>query len=385
VRIVLLAAALAFVLSISAVADEATTHIPQLLLSSKLLRRLKRDRERQTVRWTAFENRVKSVPDSPQRGFELALYYAITDDDSRGKEAAAWASAHPCERRQNALIQDWVGGTGPGSCSAPASLRDQAFQQIAAGQDVSAIAEKARTQFVPQLAANGITTTADLYAAIELLSVLRASSGQDIRTDAPQFFRNLPLEFLLSLKPGQVEKPDWMTHVTALALVTIDPNLEASQFLQGWAMEDRQTLHEGPGVAYELLWADPYLPGIAYQNLDPWIYDQAGSRLFARSDWSDNACWISIAKSGVQELNCSPGWQNKPIEFGSMTLMPMSPKCLDIERQSGRQNLVIWKLQPGESVGYRDHKDDKKEIIVHADVSGMWQPGANVSGRICRR
>jgi hypothetical protein len=381
VRIVLLAMWLACL----AAADEATPHVPRLLLSVKLLRRLKRDHDRQTVRWIAFESRVKNVSDSPERGFELALYSVVTGDGARAKEAAAWAVAHPCERRQDALIQDWVGGVAPRTCSAPASLRDQAFERIAEGGDISDIAEKTRSQFVPQLAARGIGSSADLYAAIELLSALRANGGGDIRNAASQFFRNLPVEFLLSLKPEQVEKPDWMTHVTALALVTVDPNLEASQFLQGWAMEERQTLHDGPGVAYELLWADPYLPGIAYQNLDPWVYDEDGGRLYARSSWNRDACWIGISKADVQQSNCPSGWQDKAADFGSLTLMPMPPKCLELAPLDAHASMLLWKLRPGETIGYRDKKDDKKVNDAHADISGMWQRGANVEGKVCRR
>jgi hypothetical protein len=377
----LLALSLTLSFSQTTWADEGTPPEPHLLLSVKLLRRLKRDRERQTVRWTAFENRVKTVPDSSERGFELALYYAVTGEEPRAQEAVVWAAAHPCERRQDALIEDWVGGVTAGACASPASLRDQAFEQIAKGGDVSALAEKAQTQLMPRLAANRIGSSADLYAAIELLSVLRANGAGDIRAAAPQFFRSLPVEFLLSMKPEQVEKPDWMTHIAALALVTVDPNLEASQFLQGWAMEDRQTLHTGPGVAYELLWADPYLPGIAYQNLDPWFYDETRGQLNARSGWDVGACWISISKSGVQELNCPTGWQQKAVHFGSLTLLPMDSKCLQVTHQDTRQNFILWKLTPGETVSYRD----KKEISAHADPSGMWRPGANIEGKVCHR
>jgi hypothetical protein len=46
---------------------------PRLLLTPQRLRRLQRDRARQTLRWQNFEARVQSVPDSPERGFELAL------------------------------------------------------------------------------------------------------------------------------------------------------------------------------------------------------------------------------------------------------------------------------------------------------------------------
>lgn len=378
-RIVLLAALLACVSTLTA--DEASSHTPRLLLSAKLLRRLKRDRERQTVRWAAFENRVKNVPDSPERGFELALYYAISGEDARGKEAVEWAGAHPCERRQRALIQDWVGTVVSVPCPTPESIRDQAFEKIASDGDVAVIAQTTREQLVPQFAASGITGSTDLYTLVELLSVLRSSGGDDVRLAAPQFFRSLPEEFLLSLKPEQVERPDWMTHVAALALVSLDPNLESSQFLQGWAMEDRQTLREGPGVAYEFLWADPYLPGIAYQNLDPWLYDVERGRLFARSDWTLTACWINISKAAVKALGCPAGWQDKPAQFGSMTLAPMGSKCLEIPHQETRQNLVVWKLEPGQTVVYRD----KKDVDSRADGSGMWHPGVNVEGKVCRR
>src|SRR5689334_13663071 len=38
-------------------------HTPQLLLGPKLIRTLQRDRQRQTVRWLNFENRVQTAPD----------------------------------------------------------------------------------------------------------------------------------------------------------------------------------------------------------------------------------------------------------------------------------------------------------------------------------
>jgi hypothetical protein len=53
----------------------ASEHTVSLLLTPRLVRRLTRDQTRQTVRWQNFEKRVQTVPDSPERGFELALYY----------------------------------------------------------------------------------------------------------------------------------------------------------------------------------------------------------------------------------------------------------------------------------------------------------------------
>src|SRR5271166_716787 len=88
---------------------------PKLLLTSQQLKRLGRDRARKTERWTNFEHRVNSVPESSERGFELALYYAITGDDKAAGAAIEWALAHPGEARQVALVADWCADkfTGP--------------------------------------------------------------------------------------------------------------------------------------------------------------------------------------------------------------------------------------------------------------------------------
>lgn len=376
-----LLAALLVSLFASTAANDTSSQPPKLLLSAKLLRRLKRDRDRQTVRWTAFETRVKNVPDSSERGFELALYFAITGDDTSGKQATMWAAGHPCERRQRALIQDWVGPIPAAACATPASLRDQIFETVISGGDLESLVQTVRAKMIPQVAAGDLSSPTELYALAEIVTVLRASSGQDLRDAAPQFFRNLPIEFLLSLKPQEVQKPGWMTHSAALALVSVDPNLEASQFLQGWAMEDSQTVREGPGVAYELLWADPYLPGIAYQNLEPWLYDEDDGRLLARSDWTPNACWIAITKDTVRETNCPAGWRDAIVHFGSLTLIPAPPKCFDVPKQEVRQAVIYWKLPDHQTMVYHE----QKEITAHADATGMWRPGVNVQGRVCRR
>jgi hypothetical protein len=380
VRFGVLALALAFLLPWTALADDAAPQSFHLLLNSRLLRRLKRDAERQTPRWTAFETRVKTVPDSTERGFELALYAVVAGDSSRSQEAVSWAASHPCELRQTALIADWLGTKPKQGCVGTSSLRDQAFQRIVSGLDVTSLAQAARDKLVPSLARDGVPNMSNLYAAIELIDALRSNGAADIRSEEANFFQHLAVEFLLGLKPAQVLKPDWITHIAALALVALDPNLEASQFLQGWAMENSQTLHDGPGVAYELLWADPYLPGIAYQNLDPWFHNEANGRLFARSDWNADACWISISTSSVSETQCPHGWRDKEVHFGSLTLFPALPHCFEIPHQDPKSTLIVWKLDPGQAVTYHD----AKEITAHADAAGMWQPSPQVAGKICR-
>ncbi len=286
IQLRLVIAALLAVSAYGSTLPDASDHLPRLLLTPQRLRRLQRDRERQTIRWVDFEKRVQTVPESPERGFELALYYAVTHDEKRGREAVEWALKHPCDRRQAALVLDWCGDLFPDeeqrkitqrACenSRPERAKDigSALWNLVTGAETEQTIREFWKQLLPWLQAGNFTDAHALYATCEYLLAVRFTQHLELREDAPQFFSGLPSELLLALKPSEVEHPDWMTHIAALALVSLDPNLEGSQYLQGWAIEDRQMLRDGPGVAYELLWGDPYLPGVGYQNLDPWVYD----------------------------------------------------------------------------------------------------------------
>ncbi len=145
-------------------------------------------------------------------------------------------------------------------------------------------------------------------------------------------------------------------------------------------MEGQQTIHEGPGVAYEFLWANPYLPGIGYQNLDPWAYDAKG-RLFARTNWDLNACWIAVSTNGVEEQNCAPGWRNVTQTFGHLTLIPATATCIDVPRLNVNEAAILWQFRPGETLVYREKK---QRVEAHADPAGMLRVGRYFEGKICR-
>jgi len=375
--------------------SQAPDTAPRLLLTPQRLRRLQRDRERQTVRWQHFESRVKSVPDSPERGFELALYYAISRDDSLGKQAIDWARTHPCETRQVALVRDWCGplitaesGTHLDSTACPkgyarsdsdAASRDVLFREIESGQDTAASIKNAWPAMLARLRSGAFDNAGELYAACEYLMTVKSTERTDLRQDAPQFFSQLPEALLLSLRPVQLEHPEWLMHVAALSLVALDPNLESSQFLQSWVLEDGQTLNDGPGVGYELLWADPYLPGVSYQNRDPWLY-QPGERLLARADWSPQSCWVNIDERGVRAENCAPGWQDKPATFGRLTLLPLTLKCLEVPEIKTNESVVLTRMTAGQKLRYQI---DKKPVTTEADSLGMWRAPSNAQGKVC--
>jgi hypothetical protein len=363
---------------------------PQLLLTPKRLKRLQRDRERQTARWINFENRVNSVPDSSERGFELALYYAVTRDETHGREAIQWALGHKCATRQVALILDWCAALISDAerqklitpdCTAGIAgrvaqlepVRDALFMRIVRGEETGHLATG------KELERSGLTDPRELYAACEYIEAVRQTQHLDLRQDDAAFFKLLPAEFLLSMKPAELAHPPWQASAAALALVSLDPNLEGSQFLQGWAIEDRQMIREGPGVAYELLWGDPYLPGVSYQNLDPWSYDPSG-RLLARTDWSIHACWINISAGGIEEANCPAGWREHPQTFGHMTLIPMAQPCTEVPHVQGREAAIIWRLPPHQTISYIFRE---KQVSSQADAAGLWLLPGYIEGKVC--
>jgi hypothetical protein len=363
----------------------ASDHTPTLLLTPKLLRRLERDRTRQTVRWQNFENRVQNVPDSPERGFELALYYAVTHDSDRGRQAITWALAHKNEARQAALVLDWAADlitpeqAQQLKTAKPQNARDQLFLAIASDSFEPSQFANLNAQLIQNLKSPRAVDPATLYAGVEYLMAYRTAAHMDLREADSAYFSRVPKLFLLNLNPDQIEHPAWMAHIAALAMVTLDPNLESAQFLQGWAMEDRQMLREGPGVAYELLWADPYLPGIAYENMDPWVYDPSGL-LFARTDWDPAACWIHITPTGFEQKNCDASKTTQPGQFGTLTLMRFAGKCTVLAPHKNRETIAFWKLPPRASLVY---EMDGQKLSAETDAAGIWLVPNESSGRVC--
>lgn len=357
-------------------------HGPKLLLNAQRLRRLKRDRERQTERWMNFEHRVKTVHDSPERGFELALFYAVTGEDAIGKQASAWARAHPCELRQVALVADWVESPIPPTtnCKPKAlseleRIRDSAFLSIAAGDS-----PLASPDFLPAVTRASFATPGPLYAAIEYLDAIRSARREDLRENAVRFFVNLPVLLLVSLPPEELAAPNWRIHAAALALVSLDPNLEGSQFLQSWAMEESQTIQDGPGVAYEFLWGNPYLPGVGYRNMEPALYDEDASRLVARTSWDDDACRVEIMPGSVQSQHCPADWRTRRMEFGHLTLVPMEDRCFELSSRPNNTTTILWNLKPRAKLVYIE---DGKQQSRNADGAGMWRASAEYRGKVC--
>lgn len=361
---------------------------PRLLLTAQRLKRMQRERERETDRWLTFERRVLSVPDSPERGFELALYFAITGNQPQGRDAVKWALAHPCERRQVALVLDWARTQVSdaerktllqSNCPAATAgkfeqMRDRLFWRLV----------RHETPPSEDVHLSDLPSTSELYALAEYLDAYHNTQGEDLRRQDVAAYLQLPATYLLSMSPQESERPTWQQHITALALVTLDPNLQGSQFLQGWALEDRFVVQSGPGVGYEFLWADAYLPGVGYQNLEPWIYWEKLGHLWARTDWSSNACWINLVPNGAKEENCPAGWQERAMQFGRLRLIPITERCVTLP-DFDRNQVVLLRAPPNAKLSYIHEKEKEKEKKYEAmtDAAGLWHLVEGVQGKVC--
>ncbi len=160
----------------------------------------------------------------------------------------------------------------------------------------------------------------DAYPLFELLHVIRDNTNLDLRESCVQFFKDFPIEHLLSYYPAPLQGPDTEYYIGAgratgepdlrqaalsraaeLAMVAFDTNAASTQVIQGWLMHDRYILHSTFGAPYEFLWANPYQPGLSYYHVPLVYHNPDFGRLFIRSNWEDGARWFGDF-DGVMQL-----------------------------------------------------------------------------------
>ncbi len=314
------------------------TEPPRLLLRAERLKRLKRERDRQSMRWEQFNTLMSGHAQMPEPGFASALYYAVTGNGEAAKSAIEWAGS-ATDVRQVALVFDWCQPamtpeqrkalvaklTRAASALAGkyelGSIRDRAFAAIAVAEQEPAASESAmrdiiqngwRKRVAPPLRAGSILPlNNELFALYELLHVVRDNLEIDLREDARAWFKELPPLHLLSHYPAPYPAAENEYHVqaydaeaqpdlrraalsraTELSMVAYDSNSTDSQFLQGWLTQDRFLLRSAFGITYEFLWANPYQPGLSFFHFPLAHHDPKSGSLFVRSSWEDDATWF---------------------------------------------------------------------------------------------
>jgi hypothetical protein len=225
----------------------------------------------------------------------------------------------------------------------------------------------------------GVVERDDAYPLFELLHAMRDNTMLDLREGCPRFFKDFPIEHLVSHYPAVYEapeneyrigpplKPDQpdlrlaaLSRAAELAMVAYDANAAESQLLQGWLMHDQFMLRGTFGAPYEFLWANPYQPGLSYY-LVPLVYHNADSgKLFVRSSWEDDARWFGYF-DGVAEMfaegrltGVNPRSEGAPISLGE-AVVSLGPGARQFRVALDRGKAVFM-------VGLEQHRTYQVEI-----------------------
>src|SRR5579871_4450497 len=322
------------------------TEHPRLFLTPQRLRLLKRESQRDSMRWRQFDLLVKAAAEMREPGFALGLEYAVTADPEIGKRAVQWALGPGVDLRQLSLVYDWCQPVlGPSQAKALSAKIHRLIDQkkadgIEAQRDrvlglISTVDEAGHAEEAPlreiittwwraELAsklAGGreIVPPDQLFALFEILHAVRDNLKIDLREDASDYFRELPKYQVLANYPAPLAAPEneyripvfrgagepnldraSLARAAGLANVAYDNNALQNQYLQGWLIQDRFMLQGVFGAPYKFLWANPYQPGLSFFQLPVFYHDQQSGALFLRSNWEDDAVWFGIYKGELQ-------------------------------------------------------------------------------------
>ncbi|MBZ5624861.1 MAG: hypothetical protein LAQ69_40095 [Acidobacteriia bacterium] len=399
-----------------------STDHPRLFLRPGRLRLLKRERERKSARWQQFEALIAGNAPMPERAFANALYYQISGSAAAGQQAIAAALAPGSDLRQQALVFDWCqdllseaqrrdlsarlekGIAGAAPDDAIASVRSRVLAAVALFDHIPQAPQRelervVRTwwegKMVPALkAGRHVVPRDDAYALLELLHVMRDNTNLDLRESVPRFFKDFPIEHLLSYYPAVYPGPDGdyyigaerqpgepdlriaaLSRASELAMVAYDTNASESQVLQGWLMHDKFILRGTFGAPYEFLWANPYQPGLSYYLAPLVYYNPDFGRLFVRSSWDDSAKWFGYFDGAMQLFEDGHASTVSPQEAGAPIAMDEAVVCLGQSARKFRVKLneedavFIVGLEPRRT--YQVEIDDEEMFETAADPGGI--------------
>jgi hypothetical protein len=399
------------------------TEHPRLFLRPQRLRLLKRERERKSARWDQFETLVAGGAPMPERGFAWGLYSMVSGSDALAREAVQLGLRGELDLRQQALVFDWFEHLMTDSqrrdfaARIKKAIEDSAADNSVAGVRSRALGAIAIFDHVPQTpqrelerivrqwwggrilpalknGANAISRD-DAYPLWELMHAIRDNTNIDLRETLPKYFKELPIEHLMSHYPATFEGPDTqyriglsktgepdlrqstLSRAAELEMVALDTNAAESQVLQGWLMHNQFVLKGPFGAPYEFLWANPYQPGLSY-SLVPLVYHNPDfGKLFIRSSWDEDALWFGLFEGSMQMFAdghpsaVNPKLDTPPISLTSATV------CF-----AQRARKFQLKLEPDELVFliglepkrvYQIEVDDEEIYEARTDNGGILE------------
>jgi hypothetical protein len=420
------------------------TEHPRLFLRPPRLKLLRRETQRQSLRWEQFQTLIGAKAEMPEPAFSSALYYQTGGDKEAGRRAIAWAlNPRNNDLRQMALVFDWCQELLSEAENKTLAAR---LQKAIAGPPVAKNLENARDLLLAGIAiadqspaqskavlaavlqkywpANVVTPLSqgkapfprgDALALLEILHATRDNLNVDLRQSFPAWFKPLALEWLLtyyptpwpaaenefhipaSLDPVKDGSPDLKVPVLCraaeLALVAFDTNAPETQVLQGWLMNDRFLMRGTFGIAYEFLWANPYQPGLSYYHVPLVFRDDTLGSLFMRSSWDDDAKWLGYFNNQLQVFESgriivlNPELTRDPLNldegivfFGKAMSRFAVPASKEADRQT--EDVFIVGLKP--HALYNIETDDEELNEAESDVGGTLYFPATRAGATIR-
>jgi hypothetical protein len=396
---------------------------PRILLGARRLRLLRRERERQSLRWNQFNLLMAGKAPMPEPGFAQALYYQVSGAAEAGRQAVGWALGPGADLRQLALVFDWcqdilteaqsktlVAKLAKGiqqsrRDSSVSTVRSRLLAAVALSGHLPDVPESEIEQVVHKWwegeilpAINGgreIVAQDDIYALMEILHGVRDNFNQDLREAAPHFFTDLPAVQLLSYYPATFPagendyripasphtggQPDLrraaLSRAAELSMVAFDSNAPGSQILQGWLMNDHFLLRGTFGAPYEFLWANPYQPGLSYFQAPLVVHDSLFGRLFVRSSWEESAAWLGFFGGNLQMFQdgavsaLDPGVVADPLDLGrAAILFGAHSRKFNIAVQ-GKEPVFVVSLKPRQN--YLIEVDDEEMSEDRTDPGGI--------------
>jgi hypothetical protein len=405
-----------------------STEHPRLFLRPQRLRLLKRERERTSARWQQFELFMVGKAPMPERGLAEALYYQVSGNADAGRRAVAWALGPGLtpinDLRQQALVFDWCqdvlsaaqrrdlaarlqrGIADTAANESMTAVRSRVLAAVALFDHVPLVPQRELERvvrnwwggkIVPALqSGRGAIGRDDAYPLWELLHAVRDSTNLDLREAVPRFFKDFPIEHLMSYYPAlypapeneyrigfmrQSGEPDLqlaaLSRAAEMAMVALDVNAPESQVLQGWLMHDNFMLKGTFGAPYEFLWANPYQPGLSYY-LVPLVYHNAEfGHLFVRSSWEDTADWLGYYEGVLQMFSEGKLTPLNPQKMAAPVSLKEAMICFGQQARKFRMTLdeeqAVFIMGLGPKRAYEVEIDDEEMFESAADPGGILE------------
>ncbi|MBK7927994.1 MAG: hypothetical protein IPJ98_11025 [Bryobacterales bacterium] len=208
---------------------------PRLLLPQRRARLIRREQERDTMRWSQFKTLVEGGTKFPEPGFALATYYMASGNQERGRQAVEWALGAGSDLRQLAIVFDWCqllmskeelgrleaklraglakeAGTGPGVGTGVEAWRSRLFAAVAlAGHGADVLSKTVEGLFegwwegtiaAKLKAGEMVFQPQEHFALYELFHVMRDNLDLDLRESAAKYFATLPVFHILAHYPA---------------------------------------------------------------------------------------------------------------------------------------------------------------------------------------